>query len=79
MLHVASLNSLGQQWADLREFVKEFSSAAEELNYNNAALKELCNYALDESFSMEVMVVLEHLSFVAFVDFLGHRKRQSVP
>ncbi len=79
MLHVASLSSLRQQGADLREFAKEFSSAAEGLNYNNAALKDLFNYALDEPFSMEGMVVLEHLSFGASVDFLAHRERQLVP
>ncbi len=63
MLQVASLSSLCQQGADLREFAKEFRSAAEGLNYNNAALKDLFNYALDEPFSTEGMVVMEHLSF----------------
>ncbi len=79
MLQVATLSSLCQQGADLREFAKEFKSAAEGLNYNNAALKDLFNYALNEPFSMEGMIIMEHLSIGVFVDFLAHRERQSVP
>ncbi len=79
MLQVASLSSLRQQGADLREFTREFKSAAEGLNYNDAALKDLLNYALDELSSREGMLIMEHLSFGAFVDFLAHRERQLVP
>ncbi len=63
ILQVATLSSLRQQRADLREFAKEFKSAGEGLNYNDAALKDLLNYALDEPSSMEGMLIMEHLSF----------------
>ncbi len=79
MLQVATLSSLRQQGANLREFAKEFKSAAEGLNYNDAALNGLLNYALNEPSSMEGMIIMEHLSFGAFSDFLAHRERQSVP
>ncbi len=79
MLQVATLSYLRQQGANLREFAKEFKSAAEGLNYNDAALNGLLNYALNEPSSMEGMIIMEHLSFGAFSDFLAHRERQSVP
>ncbi len=79
MLQVASLSSLHQQGTDLREFAREFKSAAEGLNYNDGALNDLLNCALDEPSSMEGMLIMEHLSFGAFVDFLAHRERQLVP
>ncbi len=63
----------------MRDFSKEIKSAADGLNYKNASLKDLFNYALYEPVSMEGMGIMEHLSFAALVDFLAHRERQSVP
>ncbi len=63
MLQVASLSSLHQQGTDLREFAREFKSAAEGLNYNDGALNDLLNCALDEPSSMEGMLIMEHLSW----------------
>lgn len=48
MLHFKTLNPLRQEGTDLREFPLKFSSAAEGLELNYAAPKDLFNYALDE-------------------------------
>lgn len=77
MLQVATLSSLRQRGSDIREFAIEFRSAAEGLNYNNAALKDLFSYALDEPISTWRRFSMEHLSFEEFVDFLAHSRRQS--
>ncbi len=51
----------------------------EGLEYNDAALKNLFSYALDEPISTWRRNGTEHLSFGAFVDFLAHNGRESVP
>lgn len=46
ILKVAALSSLHQRGTDVREIAMEFRSAVEGLDYNDAALKDLLNYAL---------------------------------
>lgn len=53
----------------------DFRSPAEGLEYNDAALKTLFNYALDKPISTWRRFGTKHLSFGAFVDFLSHRER----
>ncbi len=49
----------------------EFSGAAEGLGYNEAALKDLFNSALDEPLSCWRMRGQDHLTFGEFVEFLA--------
>ncbi len=49
----------------------EFSGAAEGLGYNDEALKDLFNSALDEPLSWWRMSGLDHLTFVEFVEALA--------
>ncbi len=48
----------------------EFSGAAEGLRYNDEALKDLFNSALDEPLSWWRMSGLDHLTFGEFVESL---------
>ncbi len=50
----------------------EFSGAAEGLGYNDEALKDLFNSALDEPLSWWRMSGLDHLTFGEFVESLAH-------
>ncbi len=54
----------------MRKFALEFSGAAEGLGYNEAALKDLFNSALDELLSWWKMRGQDHLTFGEFVEFL---------
>ncbi len=49
----------------------EFSGAAEGLDYNDEALKDLFNSALDETLSWWRMRGLDHLTFGEFVEALA--------
>ncbi len=49
----------------------EFSDAAEGLDYNDEALKDLFNSALDEPLSWWRMRGLDHLTFGEFVEALA--------
>ncbi len=49
----------------------EFSGAAEGLGYNDAALKDLFNSALDEPLSWWRMRGQDHLAFGELVEFLA--------
>ncbi len=49
----------------------EFSGAAEGLDYNDEALKDLFNSALDEPLSWWRMRGLDHLTFGEFVEALA--------
>ncbi len=62
----------------MRRFAVEFSGAAEGLGYNNAALKDLFNSALDEPLSWWRMRGLDHLNFGQFVDSLVRSPSQVV-
>ncbi len=55
----------------MRKFALEFSGAAEGLGYNEAALKDLFDSALDEPLSWWNMRGLDHLTFGEFVEFLA--------
>ncbi len=55
----------------MRRFAVEFSGAAEGLGYNDVALKDLFNSALDESLSLWRMRGLDHLTFGQFVESLA--------
>ncbi len=57
---------------DVRKFAVEFSGAAEGLGYNEAALKDLFNSALDEPLSCWRMRGQDHLKFGDFVESLAH-------
>ncbi len=59
-------------------FAIEFSGAAEGLVYNDAALKDLFNSALDEPLSWWRMRGLDHLNFGQFVDSLVRSPSQVV-
>lgn len=48
----------------------EFSADAEGLGYNDAALMDLLNYALDEPINWRKMRGLDHLIFVGFVIYV---------
>ncbi|RXN06725.1 thioredoxin domain-containing 3 -like protein [Labeo rohita] len=76
MLQLEALSSLLQRGTDLREFALEFRSAADGLGYNDSALKDLFNYALDEPISHWRMLGSEHLSFEGFVEYLVRSGRQ---
>ncbi len=62
----------------MRRFAVEFSGAAEGLGYNDAALKDLFNSALDEPLSWWRMRGLDHLNFGQFVDSLVRSPSQVV-
>ncbi len=62
----------------MRRFAVEFSGAAEGLGYNEAALKDLFNSALDEPLSWWRMRGLDHLNFGQFVESLAHSPAQVV-
>ncbi len=51
ILQFEALSSCRQQGNDVRRFAVEFSGAAEGLDYNDEALKDLFNSALDEPLS----------------------------
>lgn len=71
MLKVTALSSLHQQGTGLRELTLEFRSVVQfRLGYNEAALKDLFNYSLDEPIKMSRLLGMEHLSFEGFVEFL---------
>ncbi len=55
----------------MRRFALEFSGAAEGLGYNDAALKDLFNSALDEPLSWWRMRGLDHLNFGQICGFFG--------
>ncbi len=55
----------------MRRFAVEFSGAAEGLGYNDEALKDLFNSALDEPLSWWRMSGLDHLTFGDFVESLA--------
>ncbi len=68
----------------MRKFALRFSGAVEGLGYNDAALKDLLNSALEEPPNWWRMRGLEHLIFGEFVDFLesapgDHRVRSESP
>ncbi len=65
------LSSLRQQGTDVRKFALKFNGAAEGLGYNDAALKDLFNSALEEPLDWWRMRGLYHLMFGEFVEFLG--------
>ncbi|XP_016329825.1 SH3 domain-containing protein C23A1.17-like [Sinocyclocheilus anshuiensis] len=71
MLQLETLSSLRQRGTELREFAMEFRNAAEGLGYNDSALKDLLNYALDEPISPWSMLGCNHVSFEGFVEFLA--------
>ncbi len=70
ILQFETLSSCRQQGTDVRKFALEFSGAAEGLGYNEAALKDLFNSALDELLSWWKMRGQDHLTFGEFVEFL---------
>ncbi len=55
----------------MRRFAVEFSGAAEGVGYNDEALKDLFNSALDEPLSWWRMSGLDHLTFGEFVESLA--------
>lgn len=55
----------------MRNFAVEFSGAAEGLGYNDEALKDLFNSALDEPLSWWRMSGLDHITFGEFVEALA--------
>ncbi len=57
----------------MRRFALEFSGAAEGLGFNEAALKDLFNSALDEPLNWWRMRGLDHLTFVGFIDFIARQ------
>ncbi len=63
ILQYEALSSCRQQGNDVRSFAMEFSGAAEGLGYNDEALKDLFNSALDEPLSWWRMSGLDHLTF----------------
>ncbi len=70
MLQLNALSSLSQQGTDLREFALVFRNAAEGLGYNESALKDLFNYALDEPISHWRVLGCEQAYFEGFVEYL---------
>ncbi len=56
----------------MRKFALKFSGAAEGLGYNDAALNDLFNSALDEALNWWRMKGLDHLTFGEYVEFLAH-------
>ncbi len=71
ILQYEALSSCRQQGNDMRRFAVEFSGAAEGLGYNDEALKDLFNSALDEPLSWWRMSGLDHLTFGEFVESLA--------
>ncbi len=71
ILQYEALSSCRQQGNDVRRFAVEFSGAAEGLGYNNEALKDLFNSALDDPLSWWRMSGLNHLTFGEFVESLA--------
>ncbi len=71
ILQYEALSSCRQQGNDVRRFAVEFSGAAEGLGYNDEALKDLFNSALDEPLSWWRMSGLDHLTFGDFVESLA--------
>ncbi len=71
ILQYEALSSCHQQGNDVRSFAVEFSGAAEGLGYNDEALKDLFNSALDEPLSWWRMSGLDHLTFGEFVEALA--------
>ncbi len=71
ILQFEALSSCRQQGNDVRRFAVEFSGAAEGLDYNDEALKDLFNSALDEPLSWWRMRGLDHLKFGEFVEALA--------
>ncbi len=71
ILQFEALSSCRQQGNDVRRFAMEFSGAAEGLDYNDEALKDLFNSALDEPLSWWKMRGLDHLTFGEFVEALA--------
>ncbi len=71
ILQFEALSSCRQQGNDVRRFAVEFSGAAEGLDYNDEALKDLFNSALDEPLSWWRMRGLDHLTFGEFVEALA--------
>ncbi len=71
ILQYEALSSCRQQGNDVRSFAMEFSGAAEGLGYNDEALKDLFNSALDEPLSWWRMSGLDHLTFGEFVEALA--------
>ncbi len=71
ILQYEALSSCRQQGNDVRSFAVEFSGAAEGLGYNDEALKDLFNSALDEPLSWWRMSGLDHLTFGEFVEALA--------
>ncbi len=78
ILQFEALSSCRQQGNDVRRFAVEFSGAAEGLGYNEAALKDLFNSALDEPLSWWRMRGLDHLNFGQFVESLARSPAQVV-
>ncbi len=70
ILQFKALSSLRQQGTDVRRFALEFRGAAEGLGFNDPALKDLFNSALDEPLNWWRMRGLDHLTFGGFGDFL---------
>ncbi len=68
ILQYEALSSCRQQGNDVRSFAVESSGAAEGLGYNDEALKDLFNSALDEPLSWWRMSGLDHLTFGEFVE-----------
>ncbi len=71
ILQYEALSFCRQQGNDVRSFAVEFSGAAEGLGYNDEALKDLFNSALDEPLSWWRMSGLDHLTFGEFVEALA--------
>ncbi len=70
ILQFQALSSLRQQCTDVRKFALRFNGAAEGLGYNDAALKDLFNSALEEPLNWWRTRGLEHLTFGEFLEFL---------
>ncbi len=54
----------------MRKFALRYSRTAKGLGYNDAALKDLFNSALEEPLNWWIMRGLENLTFGEFVEFL---------
>ncbi len=63
ILQFKALSSLRQQGTDMRRFALEFSNAAEGLGFNDAALKDVFNSALDDPLNWWRMRGLDRLTF----------------
>ncbi len=67
ILQFEALSSCRKQGTDERKFVLEFSSAAERLGYNEVALNDLFNNALDEPLTWWRMRGQDHLNVSRYV------------